>query len=144
MKANAVRTMLFPLPIVLFACASHEIKALAPQPIGAYQLRETTADVTIAAEPLATKEKAEATFTVDLTEQGYAPILAETLPHPNISSRLLTAVRKLEVSREGETKPSRWLESSRGNSFGSGRAPRSDDRNDGDHPPGLKRAGGPW
>jgi len=100
--------MLFPLPIVLFACASHEIKALAPQPIGAYQLRETTADVTIAAEPLATKEKAEATFTVDLTEQGYAPILAETLPHPNISSRLLSVVRELESPGEGEMKTPHW------------------------------------
>jgi len=75
MNARAIGTVLFLQGIGLTACASHEIKGLAPQPIEAYLLRETTADVTIAAEPLATKEKAEATFAVDLTEQGYAPVL---------------------------------------------------------------------
>jgi len=48
---------------------------LAPQPIDSYPLRQTLGGVTVAAEPLATKEKTEAAFTVDLTEQGYAPIL---------------------------------------------------------------------
>jgi hypothetical protein len=63
------------LMVGLFACASHEARPLLPQPIEAYQSRETIGKVTIAAEPLATKQKAEAAFYLDLTEQGYAPIL---------------------------------------------------------------------
>lgn len=59
----------------LIGCASHEIKQLTPQPIEAYQLRETVAGVMIAAEALSTKEKAEAAFSLDLTEGGFAPIL---------------------------------------------------------------------
>lgn len=63
------------LAIGLVACVSHEIRPLNPQPIEAYGLRETSGDVTVAAESLATKEKAEAAFNIDLTKQGHAPIL---------------------------------------------------------------------
>ncbi len=74
-NVKGVIGMLVLLASGLVACASHEIKALAPQPIDAYPVRATAMEVTIAAEPLATKEKAEAAFSVDLTEQGYAPLL---------------------------------------------------------------------
>jgi len=59
----------------LSACASHEIRPMTPQPTGAYQLRQTAGGVEIAVDPMTTKAKAEAAFTIDLTEQGYAPIL---------------------------------------------------------------------
>lgn len=36
---------------------------------------------------------------------------AEILPHPNVSSRLLSAVRKLEVPGEGGKEAPHWLES---------------------------------
>lgn len=59
----------------LAACASHEVRPLAPQPASAYQLQQTAGGVQIAVDPITTKAKAEAIFTIDLTEQGYAPIL---------------------------------------------------------------------
>ncbi|MFQ5658559.1 MAG: hypothetical protein ACE5G5_13540 [Candidatus Methylomirabilales bacterium] len=61
--------------ISLLGCASHEIKALTPQPIDTYELRATAAGIMIAAEPFSTKEKVEKAFTIDLTEKGYVPIL---------------------------------------------------------------------
>ena len=75
MNVKVVIGRLVLLVMGLVACASHEIKALAPHPIDAYPVRGTAMEVTIAVEPLATKEKAEAAFSVDLTEQGYAPLL---------------------------------------------------------------------
>ncbi len=62
MNVKVVIGMPVLLAIGLVACASHEIKALTPQPIDAYPVRGTAMEVTIAAEPLATKEKAEAAF----------------------------------------------------------------------------------
>jgi hypothetical protein len=56
-------------------CASHEVKALSPEPLSTYQLRQTVFDVDVAASPLTTKADCERVFTVDLTEQGFAPIL---------------------------------------------------------------------
>jgi len=60
----------------LFGCASHEIKPLAPQPIDAYVIRQNVNNVTIAAEPFNTREKVEKVFTIDLTEEGYVPVLS--------------------------------------------------------------------
>lgn len=74
-KVRAAWLMAGLLAIGLVACVSHEIRPLNPQPIEAYGLRETSGDVTVAAESLTTKEKAEAAFSIDLTERGYAPIL---------------------------------------------------------------------
>ena len=75
MKPKAAGFLIVPLAIGLVACASYEIRPLIPQPIESYPLREISRGVTVVAESLATKEKAEAAFSVDLTEQGYAPIL---------------------------------------------------------------------
>jgi len=75
MKASVLAMMVPLLTVGLVACASHETRPLTPQSTDAYLLKQTVAGVIIAVEPLATKEKAEAAFTVDLTEQGYAPIL---------------------------------------------------------------------
>lgn len=59
----------------LSACASYEIRPITPQPTSAYEIRQTASGVEIAVDPMTTKAKAEAAFTIDLTEQGYAPIL---------------------------------------------------------------------
>ncbi|MFQ5962061.1 MAG: hypothetical protein ACE5MG_11760, partial [Candidatus Methylomirabilales bacterium] len=59
----------------LYGCPSHKIVALAAQPIEAYPGRQTVNGVTITAEPFHSKEKSEKAFTVDLTEEGYVPIL---------------------------------------------------------------------
>jgi hypothetical protein len=63
------------LSLTLSACASHEIKQLARDPIAGYQIQATEGGVVVAADPFNTKEKAESAFTVDLTEQGFLPIL---------------------------------------------------------------------
>lgn len=75
MKTCVLAVMVSLLTVGLVGCASHEIRPLSPQPIDAYLLKQTVAGITVAAEPLATKEKAQAAFTLDLGEQGYAPIL---------------------------------------------------------------------
>lgn len=61
--------------MALFGCASHEIKALTPHPIEAYQIRQAVGGVTIAADPYNTKEKVQQAFTLDLSEEGFCPIL---------------------------------------------------------------------
>lgn len=63
------------LCMALVGCASHEIRALIPEPLEAYRIQTSVGGVSIAAEPFSSKEKVEAAFTIDLTEQGYAPIL---------------------------------------------------------------------
>ncbi len=76
MKTKLPRLMfLLVVTIGLYGCPSHKMVALTPQPIDAYLARETVNDVTIAAEAFHTKEKAEKSFTVNLTETGYVPIL---------------------------------------------------------------------
>lgn len=76
MKTKLLRLMfLLAVTIGLYGCPSHKMMALTPQPIGAYPIQETVNDVTIAAEAFHTKEKSEKAFTVDLTEEGYVPIL---------------------------------------------------------------------
>jgi len=59
----------------LLGCASHDIRQLAPEPINAYQIQATELGVVVAADPYNTKQKSEAAFTIDLTEQGFVPIL---------------------------------------------------------------------
>jgi hypothetical protein len=56
-------------------CASHEIRALTAQPIEAYTLQTVEAGVSIAAKPFSSKEEVEKTFYLDLTEEGFVPIL---------------------------------------------------------------------
>jgi hypothetical protein len=48
---------------------------LAPDPIAGYRIQATESGVIVAADPFNTKEKAEAAFTIDLTEQGFVPVL---------------------------------------------------------------------
>ena len=55
-------------------CTSHEIRALTPEPTDSYLTKQTIAGIIVAAQSLATKEKSEAAFSADLSEQGYAPI----------------------------------------------------------------------
>lgn len=61
--------------LTFLGCASHDIKQLAPDPIHAYQIQATEGGVVVAADPFNTKEKAESAFTIDLTEQGFVPVL---------------------------------------------------------------------
>lgn len=61
--------------LTLMSCASHEIKQLAPDPIAAYQIQTTQDGVVVAADPFNTKEKTESAFTIDLTEEGFVPVL---------------------------------------------------------------------
>jgi hypothetical protein len=56
-------------------CASHDIRQLAPEPINAYQIQTTESGVVVAADPFHTKQRAEGSFTIDLTEHGFVPIL---------------------------------------------------------------------
>jgi len=75
MKTLVALLMTILLVTGLTACASHEIRPMTPQSTSAYQLRQAIGGVEIAVDPITTKAKAEAAFTIDLTEQGYAPIL---------------------------------------------------------------------
>ena len=61
--------------LVFLGCASHEIRQLTPEPINAYQIQTTDSGVVIAADPFHTKQKSESAFTLDLTEEGFVPIL---------------------------------------------------------------------
>lgn len=63
------------LSLTFSGCASHDIKQLAPDPIAAYQIQTTEGGVVVAADPFNTKAKAESAFTIDLTEQGFVPVL---------------------------------------------------------------------
>lgn len=72
---RAILSSMVVLSIMLSGCASHEIKALTPEAIQDYRLRATEGGVSIAAEPFTTKEKTEAVFTLDLTAEGYCPVL---------------------------------------------------------------------
>ena len=74
MKTAVISSMAV-LAIMLSGCASHEIKALTPEPIQAYRLQTTEGGLSVAAEPFTTKDKVEAVFTIDLTAEGYCPIL---------------------------------------------------------------------
>ena len=75
MKAKALRLIPLLVTIGLYGCPSHKMMALTPQRIEAYPVRGTVNDVTIAAETFHTKEKSEKAFTIDLTAEGYVPIL---------------------------------------------------------------------
>ena|SRR5262245_47967167 len=61
--------------LMFLGCTSHDIKQLAPEPINAYQIQTTENGVVVAADPFSSKQRAEAAFTIDLTEQGFVPIL---------------------------------------------------------------------
>ncbi len=63
------------LSMTFVGCASHDIRQIAPDPIGAYQIQANESGVVVAADPFSTKEKAESAFTLDLTEQGFVPVL---------------------------------------------------------------------
>lgn len=76
MRTKLLRlTILLGVTIGLYGCPSHQIMALTPQSIDTYIVRESVNDVTIAADPFNTKEKVEKAFTIDLTEEGYVPVL---------------------------------------------------------------------
>jgi hypothetical protein len=60
---------------MLIGCASHEIRQLSPEPVNAYRIQATELGVVVAADPFNTKEKSESAFTVDLTEEGFVPVL---------------------------------------------------------------------
>jgi len=61
--------------LTMLGCASHDIRQLAPEPINAYRIQTTELGVIVAADPFHTKQKSESAFTIDLTEQGFVPIL---------------------------------------------------------------------
>lgn len=61
--------------VTFWACTSHDIRQLAPEPISAYRIQTTENGVTVAADPFSSKPKCEQGFTIDLTEQGFVPIL---------------------------------------------------------------------
>jgi hypothetical protein len=63
------------LSLTFLGCASHDIRQLTPEAINAYQIQTTENGVVVAAEPFNTKAKAESAFTIDLTEQGFVPVL---------------------------------------------------------------------
>ena len=75
MKAKFLTLMSLLVAVGLYGCPSYRTTAMTPRSIETYSIQETINSVTIAAEVFDTKEKAEAAFTVDLTEEGYAPIL---------------------------------------------------------------------
>ena len=77
MKLNVPALTLMTLIVSMgfIGCASHEIRALTPQPIEAYSLRTDEAGVSIAAKAFTSKEEVENTFYLDLTEEGFVPIL---------------------------------------------------------------------
>ena len=63
------------LSMTFVGCASHDIRQIAPDSIGAYQIQANESGVVVAADPFSTKEKAESAFTLDLAEQGFVPVL---------------------------------------------------------------------
>jgi len=91
--------------MALFGCASHEIKALTPHPIEAYQIRQAVAGVTIAADPYNTKEKVQQAFTLDLSEEGFCPILLVMDNRSNDNILLVKDDIELVDSRGNVLKP---------------------------------------
>jgi hypothetical protein len=63
------------LTSTFLGCTSHDIRQLSPDPISAYPIQTTENGVTVAADPFSSKQKCEQAFTMDLTEEGYVPIL---------------------------------------------------------------------
>ncbi len=74
-KVLALTFMVLIVFMGFIGCAIHEIRALKPERIGAYSIRTVEDGVEIAAKPYSSKEEVEAAFYLDLTEEGYVPIL---------------------------------------------------------------------
>lgn len=105
MKLTFLTGLVLLLCMALVGCASHEIRSLAPDPLEAYRIQTTVGGVIIAAEPFSSKEKVEAAFTLDLTEQGYVPILLVMENRSPDNSLLVKGDIELVDSRGNIRKP---------------------------------------
>jgi len=67
--------LIFLLALGLVGCASHDIRQLTPEDISTYKNRASQDGVSVAADVFDNKQKTEGAFTIDLTENGFVPIL---------------------------------------------------------------------